>query len=138
MELKMVIYSAEIILAACISFAAGQSTLLTPSPSVQQMVKSVINETATVNVSMTISSNYSLIQQQTSSVNPSSAVTVSVQSSVTSTSPTTTKDDEDDDIEDDSEEKKKIALIAASCTGGFVLLLGLTLIIWTHIRNKNT
>lgn len=135
MELKMVIYSAEFILAACISFAAGQSTLLTPSPSVQQMITSVINETATVNVSMTISSNYSLIQQQTSSVNPSSAVTVSVQSSVTSTSPTTTKDD---DIEDDSEEKKKIALIAASCTGGFVLLLGLTLIIWTHIRNKNT
>ena len=50
----------------------------------------------------------------------------------------TTEDDEDDDIEDDSEEKKKIALIAASCTGGFVLFVGLTLVIWTHIRNKNT
>ena len=71
--------------------STGQSTSLMPSPSVQQAITSVVNETATVNVSMTVSSNYSLIQQ-TSSVNPSSAVMVSVHSSVTSTSPTTTSE----------------------------------------------
>jgi len=137
MELKMAIYPAEIILAACISFIAGQSTSLTPSPSVQQTMSSVVNQTATANVSMTVSSNYSLFQQQISSIDPSSTVPVSFHSSVMSTSPVTTKNDDDDDIKDDTEEKKKIALIAASCTGGVVLLLGLTIVIWTHIRNRN-
>ncbi|XP_078356252.1 uncharacterized protein LOC144641073, partial [Oculina patagonica] len=89
-KVKMIICIAEIILAACIGFIAGQSTSLSLTPSIQQTVP-VVNQTATVNVSMTATSNFSIIQHQTSSVNPSSANTISnVGSSVISTSPSTT------------------------------------------------
>lgn len=134
--------------------SAGQSTSLTPSPSVQQTVTGVVNQTATPNVVMTVSSNFStLIHQQTSSVNPSSAVTVSFHSSATSTSPsptTTSKsdtsqlwrfiakqaaylfvcfsftvktEDDEDDDIEDDTEEKKKIAIIAASCTGGVVLL---------------
>jgi len=140
-ELKVIDYLAVVILIPCVGFTTGQSTSILPTPSIQQTVVSQ-NQTSTLNASlpsMTVQSNYSttILQYQTSSVEPSSAVTENPHSSVVSTPrTTTTRNDEEEDKEEKEKKKKETAIIAASCSGGALLIMGLILVIFTHRKDQ--